>query len=234
MARILRPDKGSIVTDGKVSALLELGAGFHPELSGRENVYPQRLDPRASARSSSRARFDEIVGFAGPRAVHRFAGEELLVGDVRAARDSRSRSTSTPTSSSSTRSSPSATPSSSDGAATSSLSCAPRARRSSSSRTRSSTVKEMCDEAALLEHGTLQMIGNADRRRRPVPRRRVRRPGWRRRPCWPRRPYDRVELLDTARERTDGRRAHRGHRHTAIPLRAVDAADRADADRVDP
>ena len=39
MARILRPDKGSIATEGKVSALLELGAGFHPELSGRENVY---------------------------------------------------------------------------------------------------------------------------------------------------------------------------------------------------
>src|SRR5262249_19654985 len=39
MARILRPDFGTISVDGKVSALLELGAGFHPELSGRENVY---------------------------------------------------------------------------------------------------------------------------------------------------------------------------------------------------
>ncbi|MGZ4706166.1 MAG: ABC transporter ATP-binding protein, partial [Acidimicrobiales bacterium] len=39
MARILRPEKGRITVTGKVSALLELGAGFHPELSGRENVY---------------------------------------------------------------------------------------------------------------------------------------------------------------------------------------------------
>ena len=38
MARILRPDEGRITVEGKVSALLELGAGFHPELSGRENV----------------------------------------------------------------------------------------------------------------------------------------------------------------------------------------------------
>ena len=39
MAKILRPEKGSIEVEGKVSALLELGAGFHPELSGRDNVY---------------------------------------------------------------------------------------------------------------------------------------------------------------------------------------------------
>ena len=39
IARILVPDAGAGRTDGKVSALLELGAGFHPELSGRENVY---------------------------------------------------------------------------------------------------------------------------------------------------------------------------------------------------
>src|SRR3954447_26496684 len=36
IARILRPDRGTITVDGKISALLELGAGFHPELSGRE------------------------------------------------------------------------------------------------------------------------------------------------------------------------------------------------------
>src|SRR4051812_16512407 len=39
LARILTPERGSINVTGKVSALLELGAGFHPELSGRENVY---------------------------------------------------------------------------------------------------------------------------------------------------------------------------------------------------
>jgi len=39
MAGILYPDRGSIEINGKVSTLLELGAGFHPEFSGRENVY---------------------------------------------------------------------------------------------------------------------------------------------------------------------------------------------------
>ncbi len=39
MSRIMFPDRGSIVMDGRVSALIELGAGFHPDMSGRENIY---------------------------------------------------------------------------------------------------------------------------------------------------------------------------------------------------
>jgi lipopolysaccharide transport system ATP-binding protein len=39
IARVLRPTEGRIVVRGRVSALLELGAGFHPDLTGRENVY---------------------------------------------------------------------------------------------------------------------------------------------------------------------------------------------------
>jgi ABC-type polysaccharide/polyol phosphate transport system ATPase subunit len=64
MARIYRPDRGEIRTRGRVSALLELGAGFHPELSGRENVYLNASILGLSKRDVDR-RFDEIVGFAG-------------------------------------------------------------------------------------------------------------------------------------------------------------------------
>ncbi|MEY2452972.1 MAG: type transport system ATP-binding protein [Acidimicrobiaceae bacterium] len=64
MARILRPDKGAITVDGKISALLELGAGFHPELSGRENVYLNGSILGLPTKEIDR-RFDDIVEFAG-------------------------------------------------------------------------------------------------------------------------------------------------------------------------
>ena len=64
MARILRPDSGRITVEGKVSALLELGAGFHPELSGRENVFLNGAILGLSQKELER-RFDEIVDFAG-------------------------------------------------------------------------------------------------------------------------------------------------------------------------
>jgi ABC-type polysaccharide/polyol phosphate transport system ATPase subunit len=64
MARIYRPDRGRITTRGRMSALLELGAGFHPELSGRENVYLNASILGMSRREVDR-RFSEIVEFAG-------------------------------------------------------------------------------------------------------------------------------------------------------------------------
>jgi ABC-type polysaccharide/polyol phosphate transport system ATPase subunit len=64
MAGILVPDKGAITTRGKVSALLELGAGFHPELSGRDNVYLNGSILGMSKKQID-AQFDEIVDFAG-------------------------------------------------------------------------------------------------------------------------------------------------------------------------
>ena len=39
MTKIIYPDKGKITTNGKLTSLLELGAGFHPDFSGRENIY---------------------------------------------------------------------------------------------------------------------------------------------------------------------------------------------------
>ena len=64
IARILRPEHGKITTNGKVAALLELGSGFHPELSGRENVYLNGSILGLS-RKEIEAKFDEIVAFAG-------------------------------------------------------------------------------------------------------------------------------------------------------------------------
>jgi ABC-type polysaccharide/polyol phosphate transport system ATPase subunit len=64
MARILRPDGGSIAVTGKVSALLELGAGFHPELTGRENVF-LNASILGLGGKELRRKFDDIVAFAG-------------------------------------------------------------------------------------------------------------------------------------------------------------------------
>ncbi|MGP8205258.1 MAG: ABC transporter ATP-binding protein [Acidimicrobiales bacterium] len=64
LARILRPDTGSVSVTGKMSALLELGAGFHPELSGRENVFLNGAILGLKQKELM-AKFDDIVDFAG-------------------------------------------------------------------------------------------------------------------------------------------------------------------------
>jgi ABC-2 type transport system ATP-binding protein len=60
---ILRPTEGRLTTRGRIAALLELGAGFHPELTGRENVYLNASILGLSKRETDRY-FDDIVGFA--------------------------------------------------------------------------------------------------------------------------------------------------------------------------
>lgn len=60
---ISKPSKGKLHVDGKVSALLELGAGFHPDFTGRENVYLNGSILGLS-RKQIDACFDEIVAFA--------------------------------------------------------------------------------------------------------------------------------------------------------------------------
>jgi len=64
LAGILVPDRGQVTTHGRVSALLELGAGFHPELSGRENVFLNGAI-LGLKKDEITARFDDIVEFAG-------------------------------------------------------------------------------------------------------------------------------------------------------------------------
>jgi len=64
LSRILRPNRGCIRTHGRLSALIEVGAGFHPDLTGRENVYLNGCILGMKRQEISR-RFDEIVEFAG-------------------------------------------------------------------------------------------------------------------------------------------------------------------------
>jgi ABC-2 type transport system ATP-binding protein len=64
LSRILVPDKGSVRAEGRVSALLELGSGFHPELSGRENIFLNGTILGMTENDISR-RFDDIVAFSG-------------------------------------------------------------------------------------------------------------------------------------------------------------------------
>jgi ABC-2 type transport system ATP-binding protein len=63
VAGILQPNEGEIVTRGRLAALLELGAGFHPELTGRENIYMNASILGFSKRDIERV-FDEIVAFS--------------------------------------------------------------------------------------------------------------------------------------------------------------------------
>jgi ABC-type polysaccharide/polyol phosphate transport system ATPase subunit len=63
LAGITRPTRGSLSVAGRISALIELGAGFHPEISGRENVAINAI-MLGLDRAQVAARFDEIVDFA--------------------------------------------------------------------------------------------------------------------------------------------------------------------------
>ncbi|HEY7923083.1 MAG TPA: ATP-binding cassette domain-containing protein [Vicinamibacteria bacterium] len=95
VAGITRPTHGSLSVDGRISALIELGAGFHPEISGRENVAINAMMLGLTRKQLERS-YDAIVDFA-----------ELRTSSTRRSRPtrractcgsaSRSRSTSTPT-----------------------------------------------------------------------------------------------------------------------------------------
>ena len=63
ITRVLQPDAGSVTINGKISALIELGAGFHPDLSGRENIYLLASILGIRRRDIAR-RFSDIVEFA--------------------------------------------------------------------------------------------------------------------------------------------------------------------------
>jgi ABC-2 type transport system ATP-binding protein len=64
MTGIYQPTKGKVAIDGRVSALIELGAGFHPELTGRENIF-LNSSILGLNQKEIRNRLDDIVEFAG-------------------------------------------------------------------------------------------------------------------------------------------------------------------------
>ncbi len=64
LSRITEPTKGRAVIHGRVSSLLEVGTGFHPELTGRENIYMNGTILGMTKREIDR-KFDEIVDFSG-------------------------------------------------------------------------------------------------------------------------------------------------------------------------
>jgi lipopolysaccharide transport system ATP-binding protein len=63
LSRITEPTKGRVAISGRVASLLEVGTGFHPELTGRENVYLNGA-VLGMTRAEIRRKFDEIVAFA--------------------------------------------------------------------------------------------------------------------------------------------------------------------------
>ena len=64
LTKILRPNRGEIEMRGRLGALIEVSAGFHPDLTGRENVYLQGAI-MGMARAEIKTKFDAIVDFSG-------------------------------------------------------------------------------------------------------------------------------------------------------------------------
>lgn len=60
---VLTPDEGKVLTRGRVAGLIEVGAGFHPDLSGRENIYLNAAI-LGMTKKETEERFDEIVEFS--------------------------------------------------------------------------------------------------------------------------------------------------------------------------
>ena len=64
LTKIIYPSAGSVTVNGKVSALIELGAGFHPDMSGRENIYINAAIFGLTKKQID-AKLDDIINFSG-------------------------------------------------------------------------------------------------------------------------------------------------------------------------
>ena len=84
LSRVTEPTEGTVSVRGRVGSLLEVGTGFHPELTGRENIYMN-----GAILGMKRAEIEFEVRRDGrilrSLAIHRYTGQTLFVGDVSAA-----------------------------------------------------------------------------------------------------------------------------------------------------
>ncbi|MEZ4583250.1 MAG: ATP-binding cassette domain-containing protein [Caldilineaceae bacterium] len=80
LSRVSHPSSGALHVDGRLSALIELGAGFHPDLTGRENIYLNGTILRMRRRDQDPLRRDRRLCRHRPLPGH--AGQALLVGHV--------------------------------------------------------------------------------------------------------------------------------------------------------
>ena len=162
LSKVTGPTRGSIKTKGRIASLLEVGTGFHPELTGRENVFLNGAILGMN-KAEIRAKFDEIVDFSGVGSyidtpVKRYSSgmyvrlafgvaahlepEILIVDEVLAVGDAEFQEK-----------------------------AIGKMRDVSSGQGRTvlfvshnmSMVKSLCEEAILLEHGCLKMKGGANK-----------------------------------------------------------------------
>ena len=84
LSRVTAPTSGEVRVKGRIASLLEVGTGFHPELTGRENIFLNGAI-LGMTKAEIRKKFDEIVAFAGIETLHRHASETLLQRHVCAA-----------------------------------------------------------------------------------------------------------------------------------------------------
>ena len=81
LSRIMKPTKGSMVVNGRLSALIEVSAGFHHGSHGQREHLPERNDPGyESARNRIEARPDHLL--LGARGVHRYSREAVFLRHV--------------------------------------------------------------------------------------------------------------------------------------------------------
>ena len=77
LSRITQPTSGNAILNGRVASLLEVGTGFHPELSGRENIFLNGTI-LGMKRDEIQSKFSQIVEFSGIEKFIRYSSKALF------------------------------------------------------------------------------------------------------------------------------------------------------------